>query len=228
MNGIGGLDENPTPPGLSSFSPLNYSAASQFSMFVPLGQQFCDRRERHRIENWKWRARRTIRSRLVEHPEPDRTPGKLTNQWLVHRASSSPALSWSRAGLALAPVVGVEIESLQGTGSLAAQILSTAPSSSSIERINSGSTISQSRITAGVERDLPHGQKLGFFYRYGLIEAAENDTSHTVEQHSKNPSIPLAPLAIHPNLVFVFEVRWAAGFSMERRRPGSGWRSATT
>jgi hypothetical protein len=36
LNGTGGLDENPTPPGLSAVSPLNYSAASQFSMFVPL------------------------------------------------------------------------------------------------------------------------------------------------------------------------------------------------
>ena len=36
LNGSGGLDENPTPPGLSAFSPLNYSAASQLSMVVPL------------------------------------------------------------------------------------------------------------------------------------------------------------------------------------------------
>ena len=84
LNGTGGLDENPTPPGLSAVSPLNYSAASQFSMFVPLAR-VCDRRERHRIENWKWRARRTFRSRLVEHLEPDGTPGKLTNQRFVNR-----------------------------------------------------------------------------------------------------------------------------------------------
>src|ERR1022692_4315889 len=40
LNGSGGLDENPTQPGLSSFSPLNYSAATQFSMFVPLANSF--------------------------------------------------------------------------------------------------------------------------------------------------------------------------------------------
>ena len=40
LNGTGGLDENPTPPGLSAVSPLNYSAASQFSMFVPLANSF--------------------------------------------------------------------------------------------------------------------------------------------------------------------------------------------
>ena len=77
-------------------------------------------------------------------------------------------------------MLGSKSRACEGTGSLAAQILSTGPSSGSIERINSDSTISQRRITAGVERDLPHGQTLGFFYRYGLIEAADNDTSHTL------------------------------------------------
>ena len=31
-----------------------------------------------------------------------------------------------------------------------------------------------------MERDLPRGQKLGLFYRYGFIEADDNDTSHTL------------------------------------------------
>ena len=40
LNGSGGLDENPTPPGLSAFSPLNYSAATQLSMVAPLARGF--------------------------------------------------------------------------------------------------------------------------------------------------------------------------------------------
>jgi hypothetical protein len=76
--------------------------------------------------------------------------------------------------------VGIEVESLRGTGSLTAQILSTGQPSGSIESIDAGSTISQRRITAGFETDLPRGQKLGSFYRYGFIEAGESDTSHTL------------------------------------------------
>ena len=83
--------------------------------------------------------------------------------------------------------VGVEIESLQGTAHWRHRFFRRRPSSGSIERINSDSTISQRRITAGVERDLPHGQTLGFFYRYGLIEAADNDTSHTLNNRSRTP-----------------------------------------
>lgn len=176
LNGTGGLDENPTPPGLSAVSPLNYSVASQFSMFVPLaGFVIGGSATGSKIGSGVQGAPSDLGlSSILSQTVPQgslQTSASSTGEFF-----SGSFLVARRFGASTS--FGVEIENLQGTGSLAAQILSTAPSSGSIERINSDSTISQRRITAGVERDLPHGQTLGFFYRYSLIEAAENYTSH--------------------------------------------------
>jgi hypothetical protein len=177
LNGTGGLDENPTPPGLSPVSPLNYSAASQFSMFVPLANNFVigGSATGSKIGSGVQGAPSDLGlSSILGQTTPEaslQTSGSSTGEFF-----SGSFLVARRFGANTS--VGIEIESLQGTGSLAAQILSTGPPSSSIERINSASTISQRRITAGVERALPRGQKLGLFYRYGLIDAADNDTSH--------------------------------------------------
>ena len=179
LNGSGGLDENPTPPGLSAVSPLNYSAAAQFSMFVPLANSFVigGSITGSKIGNGVQGAPSDLglSSVLGQTVPPGslQTSGSSTGEFF-----SGTLLVARRFGTNTS--LGIEIESLQGTGSLAAQILSTGQPSGSIERIDSGSTISQQRITAGFERDLPLGQKLGFFYRYGIIEAGDNNTSHTL------------------------------------------------
>jgi len=179
LNGSGGLDENPTPPGLSAVSPLNYSAASQFSMFVPLANNFVI-------------GGSVNGSKLgsgVQGAPSDLGLSSILSQTLPEGSLQTSASSTGEffSGTLLAArrfgantSVGIEVESLRGTGSLAAQILSTGQPNGSIEGIDSGSTISQSRISIGVERDLPRGQKLGLFYRYGKIEAGDNDTSHTL------------------------------------------------
>jgi hypothetical protein len=179
LNGSGGLDENPTPPGLSAVSPLNYSAASQASMFVPLTNSFVigGSLTGSRVGSGVQGAPSDLGlSSILGQTAPDvglQTSGSSTGQFF-----SGSFLAARRFGANTS--VGVEIETLQGSGSLAAQILSAGQSSNSIESIASGSTISQRRVTAGVERDLPHSQKLGFFYRYGFINASDNDTSHTL------------------------------------------------
>jgi hypothetical protein len=179
LNGSGGLDENPTPPGLSSFSPLNYSAATQFSMFVPLANSFVigGSVTGSKIGEGVQGApsdlglssvlSQSVRARSLQ------TSGSSTGEFI-----SGSLLVARRFGANTS--VGIEVESLRGTGSLAAQILSTGQPSGSIERIDSGSSISQNRITAGIERNLPHDQKLGIFYRFSLIDAQDNDTSHTL------------------------------------------------
>ena len=176
LNGSGGLDENPTPPGLSAVSPLNYSVASQFSIFLPLAGF---------VIGGNVTASKTGSG--VQGAPSDLGLSSILGQTVpegsLQTSASSTGEFFSGSFLAARRFgantsVGIEFESLRGTGSLAAQILSTGPPSGSIERVNSDSTISQRRITVGVERDLPHGQTLGFFYRYGLIGAAENDMSH--------------------------------------------------
>ena len=179
LNGTGGLDENSTPPGLSAVSPLNYSAASQFSMFVPLANGF--------VVGGSATGSK-IGSGVQGAPSGlglSSILGQTTSEGSLQTNGSSTGEFFSGSLLAARRLgentsVGIEFESLRGTGSLAAQILSTGQPNGSIERINSGSRISQSRITAGFERELPRGQTLGLFYRYGLIEAEDNDTSHTL------------------------------------------------
>ncbi len=179
LNGSGGLDENPTPPGLTPVSPLNYSAASQVSMFIPLPNGFVigGSATGSRIGSGVQGALSDLglSSMLGQTASQNslQTSGSSTGEFF-----SGSLVVARRFGANTS--VGLEIEGLRGAGSLAAQILATGQPSDSIEHIDTASTISQNRISIGVERDLPRGQKLGLFYRYGLIEAGDNDTSHTL------------------------------------------------
>jgi hypothetical protein len=181
LNGTGGLDENPTPPGLSPVSPLNYSALSQFSMAFPVGDGFVigGSATGSRVGSGVQGAPSDIGlSSILSQTVPEgslQTSGSSTGQFF-----SGSLLAARRFGANTS--AGIEIESLQGSGFLAAQILAAAQSSGSIEEINSSSTISQKRLTAGMERDLPHGHQLGLFYRYGLIDAGDYDTAHTLNR----------------------------------------------
>jgi hypothetical protein len=179
LNGSGGLDEDPTPPGLSPVSPLNYSAASQVSMFIPLPNSFVigGSATGSKIGSGVQGALSDLGLSSIL--------GQTTSQNSLQTSGSSTGefFSGSLVGarrFGANTSVGLEIEGLRGAGSLAAQILATGQPSNSIERIDTASTISQNRISIGVERDLPRGQKLGLFYRYGFIEADDNDTSHTL------------------------------------------------
>lgn len=178
FNGVGGLDENPTPPGLSPFSPLNYSAESQVSMFAPLPDHVVigGSITGSKIGTGVQGALSDIGlSSVLSQSVPQsglQTSGSSTGAFF-----SGSLIAARQFGSATS--IGVEIETVQGSGSLAAQILSASQATNSIERINSGSTISQNRVTLGVERDLPHAQKLGLYYRYGLIQANDGETNHT-------------------------------------------------
>lgn len=74
--------------------------------------------------------------------------------------------------------VGVEFDSLQGNGTLSGMATETDPQYS-VEQVLSASRISQTRLTAGLSRDLGAKTKLGVFYRYGFISATDRDVSHT-------------------------------------------------
>jgi hypothetical protein len=177
LNGSGGLDENPTPPGLSSFSTLNYSAESQISGFVPLPDGFVigGSLTGSRIGSGVQGAFSDLGlSSILSQAQPEaslQSSGSSTGEFF-----SGTFLVARRFGSKTS--IGLEVESLQGTGSLAVQVLAAGQLSSSVERINSSSTVSQDRITIGVDRDLPHDQKLGLFYRHGVIAADEAETNH--------------------------------------------------
>ena len=185
LNGSGGLDENPNPPGLSSFSPINYSAASQISGFLPLPNSFVigGSVTGTRIGSGVQGALSDLSlSSVLGQTQSEanlQSSGTSTGEFF-----SATFLAARRFGSKTS--IGLEIESLQGTGSLAAQILAAGQPNGAIERINSGSTISQNRISIGLEQDLPHNQKLGLFYRYGLITADDTETSHTLNNTAES------------------------------------------
>jgi hypothetical protein len=179
LNGSGGLDENATPAGLSMFSPLNYSAAGQVSLFSPLPGGFVI-------------GGNVTGSRIASGVQGQRSDLGLSTILSQMVSESGLQSSGSSAGaflsgsflvarrLGSSTSVGVAFEDLQGTGSLTAQTLAAGVGASTIERINSGSTISQNRISFGLEKDLAHDLKLGLFYRYGLIDAGDAQTIHTL------------------------------------------------
>jgi hypothetical protein len=76
------------------------------------------------------------------------------------------------------------LDSLRGSGSLSSTTVNTDPDGDSggpsVERLAAISRISQTRLTAGLTRDFSRKAKLGVFYRYGWISAADQDLSHTV------------------------------------------------
>ena len=178
--GTGGLDENPTPSGLVAVKPLNYGVASQFSMFVPLPNHFVIGTSvtGSRIGSGVQGAPSDLgSSSILGQTVPNgslQTSGSSTGDFLVGSLLVARRFGANTSG-------GIEIERLLGAGALAGEILSTAGPGNSIERINASSTIVQTRLTAGLERDLPRDQKLGLFYRYGWIGAGDNYTSHTLD-----------------------------------------------
>jgi hypothetical protein len=179
LNGGGALGENPTPRELSAVSPLNYSGESQFSGFIPLPDRFVAGGSvtASSVGNGVQGVPSDIGlPSILGRTVPDgslQTNASTTGGFFAGSLLAARSFGANTSG-------GIEIESLRGEGSLAAQILSTGLWRGSIERMNSNSAISQRRITAGMERDLPHGQKLGFFYRYGLIDAGDYGTGHTL------------------------------------------------
>jgi len=80
--------------------------------------------------------------------------------------------------------LGFGLDSLRGSGSLSSTTLTTDPDGESVgpsvEQLTAVSRITQTRLTAGLTRDLSSKAKLGVFYRYGWIAATDQDLSHTV------------------------------------------------
>jgi hypothetical protein len=77
----------------------------------------------------------------------------------------------------------MELESLKGTGSVASTTTDTGGSAGNSilsERIDSVSTITQTRLTAGYSRDLSKEAKLGVFYRYAFIQGDDHDVDHSI------------------------------------------------
>ncbi|HEY2013915.1 MAG TPA: FecR family protein [Bryobacteraceae bacterium] len=175
FRGVRGLQENQAAFGPGGTLPGDYSISPQFSLFTPIaGTGF--------TIGGSASASRVGNTSVTAMPAFD--PGTLDSY------GGGPATSGSSTGTfysgafvvarkAGSNSLGLEVESLRGTGSL----LSTTAESEgmgSVERLNSVSDISQTRLTAGYSKDLASRAKLGVFYRYAFISANDSDQSHTV------------------------------------------------
>ncbi|HMC62804.1 MAG TPA: FecR family protein, partial [Candidatus Solibacter sp.] len=184
LSGVRGLQEYQSAFGPGGSLPGNYSISPQLSMFSPIGAGF--------TLGGSASASRVGDTSLSSQPDFDpsvlgaSTPG-------VRRTSGNSTSNFYSGALVLARrfganSFGVELESLKGTGSLASTTTDTGattgtgdPARVSTERIDSVSTVNQTRLTAGYSRDLSKNAKLGLFYRYAFIGADDHDVSHTID-----------------------------------------------
>jgi hypothetical protein len=160
--------------------PSNFSISPQISVFSPVGRS-------NFYVGGSVSASRLNNNTSTAFSAGDLfVPGQTAPETVTSGGSTSSFYSGSlvvarRMGAAS---LGVGLEALRGNGSLSSTAVSTDPDGDSggpsVERLTAVSRISQTRLTAGLTRDFGHKAKLGVFYRYGWISAADQDLSHTV------------------------------------------------
>ena len=179
FSGVRTLQEYGSAFGPSGTLPGNYSISPQLSMFSPIGAGGL-------VMGGSFAASRVGDTSLTAQPDYDPSvlgptvPG-------VRQTSGNSTSNFYNGALVLArrfgrDSFGVEFESLHGTGSLTSATTDSndVPLLVSTERIDSVSTVNQTRLTAGYSRDLSKNAKLGVFYRYAFIDANDHDVSHTI------------------------------------------------
>ena len=178
FSGVRGLQEYQSAFGPGGSLPGNYSISPQISMFSPLGNSGF-------TLGGSASASRVGDTSLSYQPDFDPSvlgPGSPG----VRQTSGNSTSNFYSGSMVLARrfgpnSFGLELESLKGTGSLTSTTTDTNDFAQvSTERIDSVSSVNQTRLTAGYSRDLSATAKLGIFYRYAFIEANDHDVSHTI------------------------------------------------
>ena len=157
--------------------PSNFSISPQLSLFSPVGHS-------------NFFVGGSVSASLLDNSSTTALsasgPGQAALATLATGGSTSSFYSGS---LVLArrmgrTSVGFGLDSLRGSGSLSSTTVNTDldgdSGGPSVEQLAAVSRISQTRLTAGLTRDFSRRAKLGVFYRYGWIAAADQDLSHTV------------------------------------------------
>ena len=170
------LQEYQSAFGPGGSLPSDYSVSPQVSFFAPAGGfTFGGSAAVSRVGNTTLTATPNYQPGTLEHnPESSaQTSGSSSGTFY-----SGALVAARRFG---ANSFGVELASLKGTGGISS-VSSEAmgPGRLAEERSQSGSDISQTRLTAGFSRDLSRSVKLGLFYRYAFIRADDSDVSHTL------------------------------------------------
>ena len=169
------LDDHQATFGPAGTLPGTYSVSPEISVFSPVGHS-------------NFFVGASVSSSMLSDGSatfsPDESaasPGQSQNSTHTSGSSSSNFYSGS---LVLArrigrTSIGVELERLHGSGSLASTTTDT-DAQPTVEQIAAASRISQTRLTAGISHDFGRQAKLGIFYNYGFISANDHDLSNTV------------------------------------------------
>ena len=178
FSGVRGLQEYQSAFGPGGSLPGNYSISPQMSMFLPLGTSGF-------TLGGSASASRVGDSALSSQAGSQSSDPNEN----VQASSGNSTSNFYSGALVLArrfgrDSFGLELESLKGTGSLTSTTTTTETddnaTQTSTERIDSVSSVNQTRLTAGYAHDLSKTAKLGLFYRYAFIEADDQDVSHTI------------------------------------------------
>ena len=170
------LDDRQAAFGWAGNLPGTYSVSPQISVFSRLGDsQF--------FAGGGFSSSVTSAGSATFSPDEDPiATGQPANR--SHTAGSSRSDFYS-GSLVLArragpTSFGFELETLRGSGSLASTT-TDGDTQPSVEQISAASSISQTRLTAGISHDFSSRTKLGVFYHYGFISANDHDRSHTID-----------------------------------------------
>ena len=178
FSGVEGLQQYQSAFGPGGTLPGDYSLSPQVSMFVPLtGTRF--------TLGGSASASRVGNTGISAMPDYDPTSVPSSNGAALNTTGASTGTFYSGALLAAgrfgSSSLGLELESLKGTGSLISTTTEGQGGANPYtERIDSSSDVTQTRLTVGLSHDISRSAKLGLFYRYAFIEATDADTTHTI------------------------------------------------
>jgi hypothetical protein len=160
--------------------PSNFSISPQISIFTPVGHS-------NFFVGGSLSASHLNNNSATAFTAGDRfAPGQTAPETVTAGGSASNFYSGS---LSIArrfskTSLGVGLDSVRASGSLSSTTTSTDPDGDSgglsVEQLTAVSRITQTRLTAGLTRDFNPKAKLGIFYRYGWIAAADQELSHTL------------------------------------------------
>ena len=141
------LDENSAAFGSGGNRPADSSISPQFSVFTPVaGGRFV-----------------AGANATASHIDSSATSSSADGTFSSFAGTFAARFGDSSAGFSM--------ERLRGSGSLS----SGFSDSTALLQYETASSISQTRFTFGLARDLSPRHKLGAFYRYGLIDASDVD-----------------------------------------------------
>lgn len=114
--------------------------------------------------------------------------GFMSSSSALARFASVSFITAGRFGAGGKNSLGFEFEKLKGTGSLGNLTGSGAAGQAPFEMSKSASDVSQTRISAGLNRKFSDRLQMGLFYRYGWIQANDQENLHTILQKPVDPN----------------------------------------